>query len=475
VADKPDSRKSRLMTGLSARLLILTMLFIMLAEALIWTPSISRFRKVYLEEHIVRAQLSTLALEAIPEDAVGPKLRDELLYHAEAYGIVLNRPDQRVLMVSKAMPPKVDLTVDLTKGRFPMWIFDAFETLAQDENRILRVIGMSPRDPDVVVEVVMDETPMREAMYGYSARIFNLSLVISLFTAGLVYLSLQWLMIRPMRRITESISAFRRAPEDATREIRPSGRDDEIGITERELANMQDEVRQALQQKTRLATLGAAVAKVNHDLRNSLAIAVLAYDKLAVIDDPEVKRTLPKMYDAIDRAVNLCSQTLNFVSDQTPHLQLQRFELKGLIGEVGAALDETEANGPDDSADSGFDLQNDVPAATEVTADREQLFRVFSNLAANAREAGARRARITAERRVGRIEIEVADDGPGLSEKAKAKLFEPFAGSAKSGGTGLGLVIVRDVIKAHGGDVRLLDAEEGAAFRVTLPLTRREA
>jgi len=62
VADKPHRRKSRLMTGLSARLLILTMLFIMLAEALIWTPSISRFRKIYLEEHIVRAQLSTLAL-----------------------------------------------------------------------------------------------------------------------------------------------------------------------------------------------------------------------------------------------------------------------------------------------------------------------------------------------------------------------------------------------------------------------------
>jgi len=471
VADEPDKRKSRLMTGLSARLLILTMLFIMLAEALIWTPSISRFRKVYLEEHIVRAQLSTLALEAIPEDAVGPKLRDELLFHAEAYGIVLNRPDQRLLMVSKAMPPKVDLTVDLTKGRFPMWIFDAFETLAQDENRILRVIGMSPRDPDVVVEVVMDETPMREAMYGYSARIFNLSLVISLFTAGLVYLSLQWLMIRPMRRITESISAFRRAPEDATREIRPSGRDDEIGITERELANMQDEVRQALQQKTRLATLGAAVAKVNHDLRNSLAIAVLAYDKLAVIDDPEVKRTLPKMYDAIDRAVNLCSQTLNFVSDQTPNLKLSHFDLKGLIGEVGAALDEIETN----SEAGTFDWRNDVPAATEVTADREQLFRVFSNLAANAREAGATRARVSAERRVDRIEIDVADDGPGLSEKAKAKLFEPFAGSAKEGGTGLGLVIVRDVVKAHGGDVQLLDPDDGTAFRVTLPLSRREA
>ena len=297
----------RALTSLSARLLLLTMFFVMVAEFLIWTPSISRFRKVYLEEHIVRAHLSTLTLEAMPDKGVDKDLERSLLFHADSYGIVLHRPEQRVLIVAKDMPPKVDLVVDIAKGSFFGWIGDAFATLAQDENRILRVMGTSPKNPEVMVEVIIDETPMREAMYDFSTRILQLSIVISLFTAGFVYLSLQWLMVRPMRRITANMASFRAAPEDATRDMPTTSRSDEIGVTERELAVMQGEIRYALQQKTRLATLGAAVAKINHDLRNSLATAVLAFDRLADIDDPEVKRVLPRLYDSVDRAVNLCS------------------------------------------------------------------------------------------------------------------------------------------------------------------------
>ena len=92
-------------------------------------------------------------------------------------------------MVSKEMPPKVDLTIDITKGTFMNWIMEAFSTLAQDENRVLRVIGKSSKDPTVLVEVLIDEAPMRPAMWEYSQRIFNLSIVISLFSADLVFFS----------------------------------------------------------------------------------------------------------------------------------------------------------------------------------------------------------------------------------------------------------------------------------------------
>ncbi|HIN20679.1 MAG TPA: hypothetical protein EYM71_02300 [Rhodospirillales bacterium] len=150
-------------------------------------------------------------------------------------------------MVSKEMPPKVDLTIDITKGTFMNWIMGAFSTLAQDENRVLRVIGKSSKDPTVLVEVLIDEAPMRAAMWEYSQRIFNLSIVISLFTAGLVFFSLQWLLVRPMRRITNSMALFRASPEDVTRMIVPSQRPDEVGFAERELAVMQGKLRAALQ------------------------------------------------------------------------------------------------------------------------------------------------------------------------------------------------------------------------------------
>ena len=262
-----------LTTGLSARLLVLTIAFVMLAEFLIYTPSIARFRKMYLEEHIARAQLAILAVEAAPDMTVGADLEKRLLSQAGAYGIILREPDRKVLMLSHDMPPDVDVVFDLRVGTFPTWIRDAFVALAQDENRVMRVMGVSPSEKAVVIEVLMDETPMRQAMYGYSQRILELSIVISLITAGLVFLSLQLLMVRPMGRITQSMVSFRDDPEDVSANLPSSKRRDEIGVAQRELAVMQNDLRLALRQKTRLAALGAAVAKINHDLRNSTVLS----------------------------------------------------------------------------------------------------------------------------------------------------------------------------------------------------------
>jgi len=172
-----------LLTGLSARLLVLTIFFVMVAEFLIYTPSVSNFRKKYLEERIATAHVAALALEATPDNMVSPELEEELLYHAGAYGVVLRHPTRRVLMLSKEMPPKVDVTFDLRSGRFPYWIFDAYEAMFRDDNRIMRVVGMSPKQPGVIVEAVLDEAPMRAAMLGFSTRILQLSIVISLLTS----------------------------------------------------------------------------------------------------------------------------------------------------------------------------------------------------------------------------------------------------------------------------------------------------
>ncbi len=459
--------------GLSFRLLLLTVFFVMLAEFLIWTPSVARYRKVYLEENLARAHLSMLAVDIIPKNKISAALEKALLFHTEAYGIVLNLPDRRMLMLSKDMPPKVDLKVDMHIDSFFGFISDAFSTLSQRKNRVLRVMGPSPKDPRVTVEVLIDEAPMRTAMLEYSGRILNLSIVISLFTAGLVFISLQLLMVRPVLRITNSMTRFRAQPEDSTRAIPPSNRTDEIGIAERELAVMQEELRGALQQKTRLAALGVAVAKVNHDLRNSLATAVLASDRLAHIDDPEVKRTMPRLLNAIDRAVNLCSQTLNFVGDAGVKLDLSRFTLKDLSEEVGKAVKSNAAPG------KIFSWETKVDDTVEIEADREQLFRMLSNLGQNAMEAGAGKVLVSAAIEPQWVVMDITDDGPGLPPTALQHLFQPFAASARDGGTGLGLVIVRDIARAHGGDVFLVDPEEdeeggtgGATFRLRLPRQR---
>jgi signal transduction histidine kinase len=458
--------------GLSARLLVLTVAFVMVAEVLIYAPSVGRYRKVYLEERIARAHLAMLAVGALAPDKVEKKLEEELLFQTGTYAIVFTRGDQHMIMVGGEMPPDVNLVVELERGGFLTWIGDAFETLRQNHNRILRVLGRPPRDRNVRVEVIMDETPMRLDMYDYSWRILTLSIVISLVTASLVYVSLQFVIVRPMRRITAGMAAFREDPEDQTRSVEPSARGDEIGIAQRELAVMQEELRAALQQKTRLATLGAAVAKVNHDLRNTLATAQLASDGLAGSDDPEVKRAAERLYDAIDRAVELCSHTLDYVGSAEPALDVTRFDLHALAAEVGDALARVDGAGAG-AAGGRARWVNAVPAGTEVEADRRQLYRALSNLALNAVQAGARAVTVGCSVRDGRLAVEVADDGPGLSPKARDKLFHPFVGAGRKGGTGLGLVIAKDIMRAHGGDVVLVETgADGTRFRLELPERR---
>jgi len=242
-----------------------------------------------------------------------------------------------------------------------------------------------------------------------------------------------------------------------------SERSDEIGIAQRELVNMQQGLRAALLQKTRLAALGTAVTKVNHDLRNILATASLISDRLGKSGDPAVRSMAPTLVGAIDRALHLCSQTLQFTREGPAQLDLQRFDLRDLLTEVREAVS--------DVAGGREGVANEVERGFEIEADREQLYRVFLNLTRNALEAGAPQVRIAARPVRDFLVIDVEDNGPGMPEAAQQNIFKPFAGSAREGGTGLGLSIAHDILRAHGGDIRLeRSSAEGTLFRLVLPL-----
>jgi signal transduction histidine kinase len=355
--------------------------------------------------------------------------------------------------------------VNLKRGTVIDKIVDSLDTLVQTKNRVLRVRGPSPQEPNLIVEVILDETPLRRAMYKFSGRILGLPIVISLMAAALVYISLHRLMVRPMRRLTESMIAFGEQPEDPTRVIEPSQRSDEIGLAEREFASLQRRLRAALGHRARLATLGEAVAKINHDLRGILSTAQLVSDRLASSNDPEVRRATPVLMKSIDRAVTLCSRILDF-SRPRPEVAAETFALTELATDVAATL--SPALPP------GAEVANNIADDLDIYADREHMFRVLSNLVRNAVEAGATRVVVGARQEAApygrRMIIEVADNGPGLPEPVRQRLFQPFAGSARSGGTGLGLAIARELVRAHGGDLTLVfTGPEGTTFRLHMP------
>jgi hypothetical protein len=295
-------------------------------------------------------------------------------------------------------------------------------------------------------------------------------MLVSGFAAMLVYLSLHLLFVRPLRRITANMMAFRGDPENPARIVEPSRREDEIGIAEHELAAMQSNLVSMLQQKNRLATLGLAVSKINHDLRNLLSSAQLFSDRLSSLPDPHVQRFAPKLMRTLERAIAFCQSTLSYGRAQEPPPDRRMTELKPCVEEVRESLGL--------EPDGSIRWISAVERGLEVDADPDQLFRVLLNLARNALQALESRAerdpnrdqvRITGRREGAVVVIEVADTGPGVSEAARAHLFEAFQSSNRAGGSGLGLAIAAELVRAHGGEIRLVEGTIGATFSVTIP------
>lgn len=458
----------RIVHGLSARLLVLTIVFVMVAEVLIYVPSIARFRLSYMKERIAASHLAALALKATPDNMVSKDLALELLQNAMVRVVTLKRPETRELMLTEPMPPPIDAHFDIRNASAMDLIADAFMTLTHGD-RTIRVTGNFPDGSPGSIDAIFDEDQLRAAMVSYSTNILTLSIVISLITASLVFLSLHIMIVRPMGHITASMVSFRRAPEDAKVVIDETRRSDEIGTAQRELRRMQEDLRGALRQKAHLAALGAAVSRINHDMRNMLSTVQVVSDSLASVEDPKVRRLVPRLMENVDRAIALCTQTLSYGRADTETPNCSRFLVAELLDEVAGSVGLPP--------DGRITWRNDVANGLTVEADREQVFRILTNLGRNAVDAMPEggEIRVTAVNGGDRVDITVADNGPGLPEKARKHLFEAFTGSVRKGGTGLGLAIARELACAHGGDLVLVKSDgEGTSFRLELPNRGKE-
>jgi signal transduction histidine kinase len=455
--------------GLSGKLLIFTICFVTVAEVLIYVPSMSSFRLMWLTDRLAAAQTAALVLDAAPDGSVSRPLTEQLLTSVGAVAVAMKRGDTRRLLAAYDMPIEVATHVDMRQVSTLNSIGDAFDTLLAGDGRLLRLVGEAPNGGDFL-EIILPETPLREAMLRYSRNILLVSLAISALSAALVFSTLLLWFVRPLRRLTARMVAFRDDPEDPARILPPSGRGDEIGIAEREFATMQEELAQTLQQKNRLAALGLAVSKINHDLRNLLASAQLLSDRLSGVADPTVRRLAPKLMAALDRAIAYAEHTLAYGRAHEPPPQRRMIEVRQLIDELQQTLI-TERG-------TLIGWTTAIERGLVIDADPDQLFRVLLNLVKNSVEALEARApnhperdqiRIVGRREGAVVVLQVADTGPGLPEHARQHLFEPFQGAGKRGGTGLGLAIAAELVRAHGGEIRLAEGTLGATFRITIP------
>lgn len=461
----------RLRASLSGKLILLTVLFVMVAEVLIFVPSVANMRLRWLEDRLNTAASASLVVEGFQGMDLPAPVAEETLMSTGTKAIVLRKDGASRLIASTDLPSAVARQYDLSSVGPLTAIVDAFDTLfLGGGERLIRVFG-PVGESEMEIEVVLEEGPLHSAMLVYSRNVLVLSILISLITAGLFFFAINRLLIRPVRRMTDNMSAFAARPSDATRIIAPRDTRDELGQAERHLAAMQQQLQKTLREQKNLADLGLAVSKINHDMRNILASAQLMSDRLSSVDDPVVKRFAPKLLRTIDRAVSYSTDVMAYGRAREAEPKRRWLRLERLVADVrDLVLIEPAAD---------IEFVMDIEDGMEVEADSEQLFRVLHNLCRNAVEAlGSqqddaalvRRLTVRAARTGSVAAITVDDTGPGMPEAARANLFTAFKGSARSGGTGLGLAIAHELVVAHGGTLELVDkAGPGTAFRVTLP------
>ncbi|MBB3355989.1 MULTISPECIES: HAMP domain-containing sensor histidine kinase [Rhizobium] len=457
--------------GLSGKLLWLTVVFIMLAEILIFFPSVASMRMRWLQDRLNTAAAAAIVIDGLQPIELPRALQKETLEATGTKAIVLRKEGTSRLLATTDMPTSVDESYDLTDVPPLTAIRDALDTLVFGGSRMIRVYGPVGENK-IGVEVVMKDRPLRTAMFAYSRNVLLLSVLISLFTATLIFFAINRILIGPIRRLTGSMQQFSSDPENPAHIYIGDGGRDELAVAGRNLTSMQMELQKTLKQQKNLAALGLAVSKINHDMRNILASAQLMSDRLVDVDDPMVKSFAPKLLRTIDRAVGYTTEVLSYGKASESAPRRRHVRLLGLTQDVKDML----AIDPQ----SGIEFVEQFAADLEVDADGEQLFRVIHNLCRNALQAltspgeggpGAiRRITVSAQRVGSVVSITVDDTGPGMPLKARQNLFAAFRGSARSGGTGLGLTIARELVLAHGGTIALVEKPTvGTQFRIEIP------
>lgn len=469
-----DALLKKIRSGLSFKLLVLTAIFVLVAEILIFVPSVANFRNGWLKDHLLTAEAASIVYLDTGDLMLSEAAGQNLLVTTNSIAVAIRRDGVSRLMATKSRPSSIMEVIDLDNTTVLNSITGALSMLIAEPDEQYRVFGKMRSGP-AIMELVQEVRHIQKAMWIYARNVAILSLLISVFTAGLVYFALYRLIVKPIIRISSNMDAFSRQPENVSLVYKPGNRSDEIGLAEDRLASLQMDLQNTLRQKKRLADLGLAVSKINHDLRNILASAQLFSDRLSALPDPMVQRFAPKLIRTIDRAADYTKSVLDYGKAMEAPPKRRNLLLNTTANDVADLL------GLESSL--VIDWQNDIPLDFQVHADPEQLFRVMMNLCRNAQQAmvdadivGREKVlNVSAEQVNDTVEIRVSDTGPGIPEHVRENIFSAFQGSTKVGGSGLGLAIAIELLRAHGGTIDIEKTDEkGTTFLISLPQAKLE-
>ncbi len=461
------------MRRLSGKLLILTVLFVMAAEVLIFIPSAAMFRQTWLTERAESAGLLTLAIEGVPNYEGGEMLSNRFMLDTNVTMVAQKRNGMSQLVLGTPPPAGRIILADLRHERRLPLFRDSFRDFFGNGKAYIRILSEPTVDGVDALEVLVPQRALKDAMLDYCKRVLLWSLAISLLTGLMIYAALSRIIVGPIRKLASGLAGFRKDPRKRASIEEPITRKDEIGQLEREFRDMKSGVRTALKQQEHMATLGMAMAKINHDLRNVLTSTGLISDRLANNPDDHIKAMGVRLVRAVDRGVKLCEATLAFSQSAEEKPNPRPLAIAALISEV--LIDEV---GADSMAEAGkVQFVNSVPNGLIINADPDHTYRILHNLFRNTVQAlqSSPEKILTIEANInnGKAVFLISDTGPGIPDHVHKTLFKAFTSGINKGGTGLGLTISRELARAQGGNLSLLSTgTEGTIFALSLPLAQ---
>lgn len=478
-------RRIPLRHRLSSKLLLLTILSVLIAEVIIFVPSVANKRQQWLNAvHKMVATSSLLLNDNNSGSPLSQKTQETLLRSSGTSAIIIHQGKQTKVLASVPQPTEVSHFIDLTENNILHQFKDAISSLFFGGERMLQISGPAGLNGETV-DIIMNEAPLHSYLVKNARITAIVSLIISLIAASLIYRIIHAMLLQPVRNMHLNMIEFAQNPEDPSLNVPFTERKDELGVAQNHLAQIQAHLQQLFHKQKYLADLGLAVSKINHDMRNILASAQLMSDNLADTKDPVVRRFAPRLIRTLNRAIAYAETVITYGRTQEPPSERIRIALHPLVNDVAETLAIPEA--------SRIEFRNLVPEDFYADIDQEQMVRVLTNLCRNSVQAmsadmnvlshpaikgqallhkdqKSKSLTITAGRIGSTAIISVADTGPGLSKKARDNLFKAFHGSTRSDGTGLGLVIAQDLVRAHGGTIEFRDDyTEGAAFEIRIP------
>ncbi|PHR60695.1 MAG: hypothetical protein COA43_06020 [Robiginitomaculum sp.] len=460
---------------LSGKLLVMTMIFVMLAEVVIFIPSATMFRQNWLQERAEAAGLLVLAIEGVPNYQGREMLSHRFMQDTDVSMVSLNRigtsgeASGQIILGKMPEGGQAVYTDDLrVKRRLPLFR-DSFRDFFSDGSGYMRILTPPTVDGVAVVEVYVPRHALKMALEDYCQRVLLWSLAISILTGLMIYFALSVMIVNPVRKLASELAEFRMDPRKRLGDTPTNTRRDEIGQLEREFVTMKDGVRTRLRQQQRLATLGMAMAKINHDLRNVMSSTQLISDRLAEDKEERIRKMGKRLVRAVDRGVKLCEATLSFSKSVEERPKPRKTPLGVLVNE--AAVDSLYA---EKNTKNKTKFINNIAPELHVFADPDHTYRLFHNLLRNAVQAmehsDIKTLVVEASDVDGKTIIRIIDTGPGLPVAAQENLFKAFTASTHAGGTGLGLTIARELARAQGGNLQLESTTEtGTVFVVGLP------